>query len=30
MNELTLNEYQQKAMTTCMPTCDNLNFAQHL
>lgn len=26
MNELTLNEYQQKAMTTCMPTCDNFAY----
>ena len=26
MKELTLNEYQQKAMTTCMPTCENLSY----
>jgi succinate dehydrogenase/fumarate reductase flavoprotein subunit len=26
MKELTLNEYQQKAMTTCLPTCDNLGY----
>lgn len=24
--ELTLNEYQQKAMTTCMATCDNESY----
>lgn len=23
---MELNEYQQKAMTTCMPTCDNLAY----
>lgn len=23
---MTLNEYQTKAMTTCMPTCDNLSY----
>lgn len=26
MKELTLNEYQQKAMTTCLPTCENLSY----
>lgn len=26
MTELTLNEYQQKAMTTCLPTCDNASY----
>lgn len=26
MTELTLNEYQERAMTTCMPTCDNLAY----
>ena len=26
MTELTLNEYQQKAMTTCLPTCENLSY----
>lgn len=25
MKELTLNEYQERAMTTCMPTCENLS-----
>lgn len=24
--ELTLNEYQQKAMTTCMPSSDNFSY----
>lgn len=24
--ELTLNEYQTKAMTTCMPSCDNISY----
>lgn len=23
---MTLNEYQEKAMTTCLPTCDNLVY----
>lgn len=23
---MTLNEYQQKAMTTCMPSCDNYSY----
>ena len=26
MTELTLNEYQVRAMTTCMPTCENLSY----
>lgn len=26
MKELKLNEYQQKAMTTCLPTCDNASY----
>ena len=26
MPTLTLNEYQQKAMTTCMPTCNNIAY----
>lgn len=26
MKELTLNEYQRKAMTTCMPTCENFSY----
>lgn len=26
MKELTLNEYQERAMTTCMPTCENLSY----
>ena len=26
MKELTLNEYQQKAMTTCMETCENETY----
>lgn len=26
MKELTLNEYQERAMTTCMPTCNNLSY----
>lgn len=25
-NELTLNEYQKRAMTTCMPSCDNFAY----
>lgn len=25
MKELTLNDYQERAMTTCMPTCENLS-----
>ena len=24
--ELTLNEYQEKAMGTCLPTCDNFSY----
>jgi NTP pyrophosphatase (non-canonical NTP hydrolase) len=24
--ELTLSEYQEKAMSTCMPTCDNFSY----
>ena len=24
--DLTLNEYQSKAMTTCMPTCENASY----
>ena len=24
--ELTLNDYQERAMTTCMPTCENLSY----
>lgn len=24
--ELSLNEYQEKAMKTCMPSCDNLSY----
>ena len=24
--ELTLNEYQEKAMDTCLPTCDNFSY----
>lgn len=24
--ELTLNVYQERAMTTCMPTCNNLSY----
>ena len=23
---MELNDYQQKAMTTCMPTCENLSY----
>ena len=26
MKELTLNDYQERAMTTCMPTCYNLSY----
>lgn len=26
MEELTLNEYQERAMATCMPTCENLSY----
>lgn len=26
MENLTLNEYQEKAMTTCMPTCKNIAY----
>lgn len=26
MEKLTLNEYQKKAMTTCMGTCDNFSY----
>ena len=26
MKELTLNEYQGRAMTTCLPTCDNASY----
>lgn len=26
MKELTLNDYQARAMTTCMPTCENLSY----
>lgn len=26
MKELTLNDYQERAMTTCMPTCNNLSY----
>lgn len=26
MKELTLNDYQERAMTTCMPTCENLSY----
>lgn len=25
-NELSLNEYQSLAMTTCMPTCENFSY----
>lgn len=25
-NELTLNEYQKKAMSTCMPSCENISY----
>ena len=24
--ELTLNDYQERAMTTCMPTCENASY----
>lgn len=24
--ELTLNEYQRRAMTTCMPSCENMSY----
>jgi NTP pyrophosphatase (non-canonical NTP hydrolase) len=24
--EMTLNEYQEKAMQTCMPSCDNISY----
>lgn len=24
--EMTLNEYQEKAMSTCMPSCDNFSY----
>lgn len=26
MENLTLNEYQRRAMTTCMPSCDNFSY----
>lgn len=26
MKELTLNEYQKRAMTTCLPSCDNISY----
>lgn len=26
MEELTLNEYQRRAMSTCMPSCDNFSY----
>lgn len=26
MAEMTLNEYQQKALKTCMPSCDNMAY----
>ena len=26
MKELTLNEYQKRAMTTCLPSCENLSY----
>ena len=26
MQQLTLNEYQEKAMTTCLPTCNNIAY----
>lgn len=26
MENLTLNEYQEKAMTTCMSTCNNIAY----
>lgn len=25
-NNMTLDEYQEQAMTTCMPTCDNISY----
>lgn len=25
-NEMTLNEYQKQAMTTCMPSCENFSY----
>lgn len=25
-NQMTLNEYQKKAMSTCMPSCDNMAY----
>ena len=25
-NQMTLNEYQEKAMSTCMPSCDNMAY----
>jgi NTP pyrophosphatase (non-canonical NTP hydrolase) len=25
-NQMTLNEYQEKAMSTCMPSCDNISY----
>lgn len=25
-NQMTLNEYQEKAMSTCMPSCDNVSY----
>lgn len=26
MKKLTLNNYQEKAMSTCMPTCNNISY----
>ena len=26
MKELTLNDYHERAMTTCMPTCENASY----
>ena len=26
--ELTINEYQKAAMTTCMPSCNNFSYMQ--
>lgn len=26
MKKLTLNDYQEKAMSTCMPTCNNISY----
>lgn len=26
MEDLTLNEYQRRAMTTCMPSCNNFSY----